>query len=93
MTNIKLNNLNRVRKYVAPEQETFLTFSFTESQFNDCHLIWMFRSRKSFHILNNMHERSLRLIHQDYVSSFISFLVNANEKSIKISRISHGRSL
>ena len=42
MTNIKLNNLNRVRKYVAPEQETFLTFSFTESQFNHCHLIWIF---------------------------------------------------
>ena len=81
MTNIKLNKLNRVRKYVAPEQETFLTSSFTESQFNDCHLIWMFRSRKSFH--NNMHERSLRFIHQDYVSSFISLLVNANEKSIQ----------
>ena len=25
---------------------------------------------------------SLRLIHQDYVSNFVTFLVNANEKSI-----------
>ena len=34
------------------------------------------------HRLNNIHERSLRLKQQCYVSNFITLLVNANEKSI-----------
>ena len=29
-----------------------------------------------------MHERSLRLTHEDYVANFIAILVKANEKSI-----------
>ena len=29
-----------------------------------------------------MHERSLRLTHEDYVANFIALLVKANEKSI-----------
>ena len=32
--NIKVNNLTRVQKYMAPEQKTVLTFSFIKSQFN-----------------------------------------------------------
>ena len=42
----------------------------------------MFCSKKALHRLNNIRERFLRLTHQDYVSNFISLLVNANEKSI-----------
>ena len=42
----------------------------------------MFCSKKALHRLNNIHERSLRVIHQDYVSNFVTLLVNANEKFI-----------
>ena len=41
----------------------------------------MFCLKKALHQLNNIHERSLHLKHQYYVSNFITFLVNANEKS------------
>ena len=81
--NIKLNNLTRVQKYMAPEQKTVLTFSFIKSQFNYCPLTWVFCSEKGLHRLNNKHERSLRFIHSDYISNFIVLSVNANEKSIQ----------
>ena len=42
----------------------------------------MFCSKEVFHRLNNIHERYLRLIHQDYISNFVTFLINANEKSV-----------
>ena len=74
--------LTRVQKYMTPGQNTFSTSSLIQSQFNYCPLIWMFCSKVALHRFNNMHERFLRLIHQDYVSNFITLFVNANEKSI-----------
>ena len=58
---------------------TFLSPSFVKSQYNNSPLIWMFCSKKALHKLNNIHERSLRLIHQDYVSNFVKFLVSAKK--------------
>ena len=43
----------------------------------------MFCSKEALHRLNNIHDRSLCLIHQDYyVSNFITLFFDANEKSI-----------
>ena len=53
--NIKLNNLTGVQKYMILEQKNFLTSSFIKSQFNYCHLIWMFCLRKALYRLNNLH--------------------------------------
>ena len=66
---------------MTPKQKTFLLSSFIKSQFSCCALFWMFCLQKALHRLNNIHERSLRLTHQDYVSNFVIFLVNANENS------------
>ena len=40
----------------------------------------MFCSKEALRKLNNRHERSLRFIHQDYVSNIGTLLVNANFK-------------
>ena len=59
---------------MTPEQQTFLTSSPM--------LMWMFYSQKAFPRLNNTHARSLCRMYQDYISKFITLLVNANKKSI-----------
>ena len=41
-----------------------------KSQFNYCPLVWMFCSRKSNNLINKVQERALRLITNDYQSSF-----------------------
>ena len=39
--------------------------SFITSEFNYCHVIWIFCSKKALHRLNNIHKRSPSFIHQD----------------------------
>lgn len=45
--------------------------SFIESQFSFCPLVWMFCfSRKLNDRINHIHERGLRIVYDDYTSSF-----------------------
>ena len=53
-----------------------------KSQFNYCPLVWMFCSRKSNNLINKVQERALRLITNDYQSSFNILLDKFNEFSV-----------
>ena len=55
----------------------------SKSQFNHCPLAWMFCSRKSNNLINKVQERTLRLITNDYQSSFNILLDKCNEFSIQ----------
>ena len=48
--------------------------SFITSHFSDCALVWMFHSRRLSNRINHIHERALRIIYQDYNSSFKKLL-------------------
>ena len=49
--------------------------TFIESQFSYCPLVWMFNhSRKLNNRINHIHERGLRMVYGDYVSSFEELL-------------------
>ena len=54
----------------------------TKSQFNYCPLVWMFLSRKSNNLIYEVQERALRLITNDYQSSFNILLDMCNEFSV-----------
>ena len=43
---------------------------FTASEFGYCPLVWMLHSRKLNSRVNKLHERALRIVYQDYASSF-----------------------
>ena len=53
-----------------------------KSQFNHCPLTWMFCSRESNNLINKVQERALRLITNDYQSSFNILLDKCKEFSI-----------
>ena len=44
--------------------------AFTESQVGFCPLIWIFHSRGVNHKINHLHERSLRIVYKNDISSF-----------------------
>ena len=44
------------------------------SEFGYCPLLWMFHSGKLNSRINKLHERVLRIIYQDYISSFTELL-------------------
>ena len=56
--------------------------AFITSQFSYCPLVWMFHSRKSNNRINRLHERSLRIVYNDYNSTFEELLIKDNSVSI-----------
>ena len=52
-----------------------------KSQFNYCPLVWMFCSRSLNNMINKVHERSLRMISDDYSSDFEELLDHNNDIS------------
>ena len=67
---------------MTADQKTLIFPSFIKSQFTHCPLIWMFCTKRFLRRINNIHERSLRLIQQNYRSEFERLLENANEKLV-----------
>ena len=49
--------------------------AFIACEFGYCPLVWMLHSRKLNSRVNKLHERALRIVYQDYASSFTNFLV------------------
>ena len=56
--------------------------TFIESQFGYCPLIWMFHGRIVNKKINHLHERALRIVYKDYISSFEDLL--KRDKSVTI---------
>ena len=70
--NQNLPALARVSKLTTPTQEK--KNSLFNVQFTYYSLIWMFSSKGRYKRINKIHERSLRLIINDYESSINSLL-------------------
>ena len=70
----KLHALSRVAQFMKTEQLRIIMKAFINSQFGYCPLVWMFHSRKLNNRINKIHERSLRLVYDDNLSSFEELL-------------------
>ena len=79
---LKLHVLARISHFINQEKLRLLMKAFIESQFSYCSLIWMFHSRTLNNRINKLHERALRLVYKDYVSSFEQLL--ERDKSFSI---------
>ena len=70
----KVTALARVVKLLPFNRSRELMKTFVESQFSYCPLVWMFCSRKMNRKINHIHERALRLVYNDYSSTFEELL-------------------
>ena len=75
--NQKLSALSRM----ANKRRTLFK-AFVESQFKYCPIVWMFHSRRTNNKINRLHERALRIVYDDNVSTFDQLL--AMDKSFCI---------
>ena len=73
--NRKLNALTRVAKFLPFKKRGILFKAFIESQFKYCPLVWMFRGRQTNDKINKLHERALRIVYNDTITSFEELLV------------------
>ena len=78
----KVNALSRVVHYMNIPQRRILMNSFFTSQFSYCPLVWMFHSRTVNNKINSLHERCLRMIYNDKISTFKQLL--EKDKSVPI---------
>ena len=62
-------------KILPFDEKRLLLKSFIESQVSYCPLIWMFCLRKMNMKINHIHVRALRLVYDDYITSFVDFII------------------
>ena len=85
-----------------PKERKVLMNAFFNVQFNYCPLIWMLHSRQNNNKIKHLHERCLRLIHNDKLSSYEELLEkdgsvsihhkNIQSLAIELFQIKHGHS-
>ena len=78
----KLHALGRTASFIYFTKYRTLMKAFIESQFNYCPLIWMLHSRTMNNKINRIHERAVRLVYSDQVSSFDELLKKDRSFSI-----------
>ena len=78
----KLHPLARISQFMNIHKRRMTMKANLASEFGYCPLVWMFRSRKLNGRINKLHERALRMVYEDYVSSFTELL--EKEKSTAI---------
>mgnify|MGYP001802811941 FL=1 len=78
----KVNALSRLAHTMTFKQRKNIMNSFIISHFSYCPVVWMFHSKELNNRINRIHERSLRVVHRDYVSSFEDLLEKDNSLTI-----------
>ena len=77
----KPNAFARIACSLKLDQRKLLLNAFITSQFSHAPVVWMFHNRKLNHI-NRIHERGLRTVYQDHISTFDELF--AKDGSFKI---------
>ena len=78
----KINALTRISSYKTFQQRKRILDSFVISHFSYCPIVWMFYSRRLDNRINNMHERALQIIYQNYTTSSTDLLAKDNSLTI-----------
>ena len=73
----KLHALARLSNVISVDQRKVIMNVFISSQFSYCPLLWMCHSRPMNTKINRIHERALRIVYDDNVSTFEDLLVKS----------------
>ena len=80
----KIHALARVTSYMAVSKRPILMNDFFRSQFKYCLLLWMRHSRTLNNKINRLHERCLRIVYNNKLSSFQNLLDQDRSVSVQI---------
>ena len=83
----KLNALTGIDPHLRHNQRRLIHSSFFTGQLSYCPLIWTFCSRQSNNFINKLQELALRIIYNDYYSTFFELLEMPNELTTHIKNI------
>ena len=80
--NQKVSAFARLNKYLSPDQATKICDTIILSNFNYCPLVWLFCNNAANDEINRAHKPCLRVLYQDYESSFQLLLSRGNSHTI-----------
>ena len=83
----KINALSCIAPYMNIGKQRLLMNSFFASQFNYCPLVWMCHHRSVNNKINRLHERCLRIVYSDSMSSFEDLLHKDRSVSVHVKNI------
>ena len=83
----QINVLLRIGRHLTVETKILIYKSFIKSNFNYCPLVWHFCSKGSTAKMEKLQYRALRLVFNDFTSSYEALLERANMPTLNISRI------
>ena len=72
---------------MGPSQRRKIMKAFISSHFGYCLLVWMFHSRKLNNRINRIHERALRVVYDDNISTVDDLLKKDGSVSIHMRNI------
>ena len=73
-TNLKWHALNRISRFLSPEQHVLIIIAYIKSLFNYFPLVWMFCYRGIMDKMNHIPKRSLPLLLKNYKNDFQDLL-------------------
>ena len=73
-TSRKLTVLARMSRPLTFENRKTIFKAFVESQLKYCPLIWIFRNWYMNNKINRFHERALKIVYDNYETSFENYL-------------------
>ena len=79
----KVSAVARISSLMKFEQRKRIVNLFITSHFSHYPLVWMFHSRRLNNRIDHIHERALKIIYQDYDSSFKELLRKDKTKIYK----------
>jgi hypothetical protein len=85
-TSRQVNALSRIRNIANEESKNTLYKTFVLSNFNYCATLWHFCSNKSLMKMEKLNKRALRVVFDDYSSSYCELLKMSNNECLLITR-------
>ena len=85
----KLHALPKIAKFISKNKKCMLFKSFIISQFNYCPIVWVCHGRSVNNKINNIHERALRIVYHDKISSFKTLLKRDKSTSIHMKNLQY----
>ena len=81
------HQINALRRIVTLENRMSIYNAFMASNFNYCNTVWQFCSNRSLYKLEKLHKQGLRVVLNDYSSSYPDLLDKASKPTLYVSRL------
>ena len=78
----KIWALSRLTNFLNDSEKKMIFNILIKSQFSYCPSVWMFYSGQTNNMINQIHERALRIVLNDHISDFETMLRNVNDITI-----------